>query len=1029
MAIAEFDNQPGSGGLLERMYGVTNREAQPMKRKLESITDDDEDEGRKKSKAKFTGASGGGMLGDYMKSEHEKGAAENGPSTAQIDLTNEDDDDLIFVGETLSAQNKEVCLGRLFAQANVFRIPAVPKNQMGSLGKDVWPQTRVTFRRSNSHNNNIIDLFDRPSGGGNMGTKFGTMDIRVAATLCPLLDGNNVNKMRIKIYVEPSQKKPGEFPGGRVSRYLPLSIVLYSPQKFSRMIGSRLSQKGLFLSAPNVVDRGIEIDNPHIPKNFNPIGGAARKPQSSQVTYVTRTQEEMMRETSTMFDSLVKSEDLLEMEPDPKIVLTPLMSHQKQALHFLTQHERGEDISPEDGKGFSLWKSRMKKDREVWYNIITNHEVTQKPDPVRGGILADMMGLGKTLSVLALISSTLIDARKFGDHETPVDMETVERNSNATLIICPKSVMSNWEEQVKLHTKADRFKVYSYHGPGRTQDLDFLAGQNIVLTSYNTAAAEFSDKTYKRNALASIQWFRIVLDEAHQIRTQSTQVSKACCSLYAQRRWAVTGTPVQNRLDDLGALIKFLRVKPFDDSTSWSQHIIAPFKNANENVIQHLRLLVDSITLRRLKDKIGFTKRSEIRERLNFSEDEHVTYSRFAQEASKELRIMMGGNNRLQGKSYAHVLKSLSRLRALCAHGREMLNEVDLQVLEGLKEATAIDLGDEPSPEPDGSFISEKHAYDTLQLMSETEQDICTNCSRKVGDKKVDANAVIEIEDDSDNEDDSPESSEAEVDGDTLGYITPCYHLLCPRCCNSYTDAAIPELTQDHYHKCPYDDQYVRFGVFELRRSALKSMLEAKAAAAQKDNRAKWDESTYSGPHTKVIALLEDLKRSAAESAQLPPGEAPIRSVVFSGWTTYLDLIEHALNSNNIPSVRLDGRMTLKQRSAVLRTFKSDPSIAVLLVSIKAGGQGLNFTAANKVYMMEPQFNPGVEQQAIDRVHRLGQTRDVEIKHYIMRDSVEEKILLLQEKKEKLARLSLERKVGRSEEARRKIEELRDLFK
>ena len=106
-----------------------------------------------------------------------------------------------------------------------------------------------------------------------------------------------------------------------------------------------------------------------------------------------------------------------------------------------------------------------------------------------------------------------------------------------------------------------------------------------------------------------------------------------------------------------------------------------------------------------------------------------------------------------------------------------------------------------------------------------------------------------------------------------------------------------------------------------------------------------------------------------------------------------------------------------------------DPTITTLLVSIKAGGQGLNFTAASKVYMMEPQYNPGVEDQAIDRVHRLGQNRDVDVVHYIMRDSVEEGIVKLQTKKKDLANFTMERKMGKEEAARRRIEGLKDLFK
>lgn len=1030
------DLQPGMSAYLERFHGVTTRAAAPpKKRKLENGKEEDEsdDEQRKKARSVFATQSKGGILGDYMKREREKGAAEVGPESAAIDLTKDEDDEVTFLSETLGAERKEVCLGRIFTYASAFRIPVLPKYQNGKLGRDFWPPARVNYRRSAAQHS-IIELFDRSGkDGATFGTRFGSVEGKAAAVLCPLLDTVAVNQMRIKIYLEAAPKKPGDFPGLHTSRSLRLGVTIYAPRNKADGIGRRLSQGQFFLAAPPIIEKGIEYYNPHAPPPQQ-LGSSkttsARQPQGSQPTYgVTRTQEEMLRETSTMFDSLVKSDELAEMEVDTDLILTPLMSHQKQALRFLTDRELDDDARDPDAK-FSLWKPRDTNKGRVWYNVVTNHEVQKKPDASRGGILADVMGLGKTLSILALIASTLDSARDFGEQEPAISLgENVKRNSKATLIICPKSVMSNWHEQSKQHTNSAKFRVYAYHGPDRIQDTDQLANYDIVLAPYQTAASEFSNATGKRNALGSIQWFRIVLDEAHQIRNPTTHVSKACCALLAQRRWAVTGTPVQNRLEDLGALIKFLKIKPFDDGTSWSQHIIAPFKNANENVLQHLRLLVDSITLRRMKDaSIGLPDRVEHIERLTFSDEEMAIYSQFSKASNIQLRIMLreGG---LKGKSYAHVLKSLGRLRAVCAHGREMLGEDDLKELEGLTAGTAIDLGDEPDEEPNGTFTTEKHAYDTFNVMSESDVNICICCARRVGEAKPEGDEDVSNElDDSASSASSPVSNSVYDDeDDTMGHLTPCYHLICPQCRDTYINSAKITRTGDGYYTCSYCEQYVRFDLFDLKRSVFKTIIDARSG--KKGRHAKWDESTYSGPHTKVKALIDDLKKSELETQDLDPSEPPIRSVVFSGWTSYLDLIEHALSLNNITYVRLDGTMSVKARSAVLQTFSSDPTTTVLLVSIKAGGQGLNFTMANKCYMMEPQFNPGVEQQAIDRVHRLGQKRKVTITHYIMKESVEESILKLQEKKQKLANLSLERKMSRAEEAKKRIEELRELFK
>lgn len=152
-------------------------------------------------------------------------------------------------------------------------------------------------------------------------------------------------------------------------------------------------------------------------------------------------------------------------------------------------------------------------------------------------------------------------------------------------------------------------------------------------------------------------------------------------------------------------------------------------------------------------------------------------------------------------------------------------------------------------------------------------------------------------------------------------------------------------------------------------------------------------------------------------------------SVVFSSWTTHLDLIEIALKNNGHVYVRLDGRMSRDARDKSMRVFREDPSVRVMLVSIGAGGLGLNLTTASKVFMMEPQFNPAAEAQAVDRVHRLGQDRDVTIKRFIMERSFEEKMLVLQGKKKALANLTMSRERKKGEDARERLEELRSLFR
>jgi SNF2 family DNA or RNA helicase len=122
--------------------------------------------------------------------------------------------------------------------------------------------------------------------------------------------------------------------------------------------------------------------------------------------------------------------------------------------------------------------------------------------------------------------------------------------------------------------------------------------------------------------------------------------------------------------------------------------------------------------------------------------------------------------------------------------------------------------------------------------------------------------------------------------------------------------------------------------------------------------------------------------------------------VVFSQWTTCLDLIENMLTFYSIPTCRFDGSLSsMDERTETLKEFSQTDTNRVMLTSLGAGGEGINLTCADTVVLLEPYWNVAVEQQAIDRVHRLGQTRQVHVYRLMLQDSIEDWVLCLQESK------------------------------
>ena len=115
-----------------------------------------------------------------------------------------------------------------------------------------------------------------------------------------------------------------------------------------------------------------------------------------------------------------------------------------------------------------------------------------------------------------------------------------------------------------------------------------------------------------------------------------------------------------------------------------------------------------------------------------------------------------------------------------------------------------------------------------------------------------------------------------------------------------------------------------------------------------------------------------------------------------------LNLIEKDFLENKISLVRLDGSMSQRKRSKVLKKFEVEKNITVFLISLKAGGVGLNLVAANHVFLVDPWWNPAIEEQAIQRVHRIGQTKDVFVTRLICNKSIEQRVLQLHERKKQL---------------------------
>ena len=183
----------------------------------------------------------------------------------------------------------------------------------------------------------------------------------------------------------------------------------------------------------------------------------------------------------------------------------------------------------------------------------------------------------------------------------------------------------------------------------------------------------------------------------------------------------------------------------------------------------------------------------------------------------------------------------------------------------------------------------------------------------------------------------------------------------------------------------------------QLRAAAVKS--DAFRATYFSYLERTWRDSTKV---TACVKLIKEIQES---------GE---KTIVFSQWTLFLDLIQTAINKEGLlKTVRYDGSMSAVSRDMAVRQFREKPKVKVMLVGLKAGNAGLNLTVASRVIIMDPFWNPYVEMQAVDRTHRIGQRRNVRVYRILCKDTVEDRIVELQERKKAMVDSALDEKASK----------------
>ncbi|KAJ5101847.1 hypothetical protein NUU61_004069 [Penicillium alfredii] len=776
-----------------------------------------------------------------------------------------------------------------------------------------------------------------------------------------------------------------------------------------------------------------------------------------------------------------------EATPPPSFHLN-LRKYQRQALHWMLSKEKDAKQIREKSM-HPLWEEYTWPGKDVddkdlprvegvdhfYVNPYSGDLSVDFPSQEQrclGGVLADEMGLGKTIEMLSLVHSHRSEPvpRVSSGMNSVNDLARVPASGvvsapYTTLVVAPTSLLSQWESEALKASEAGTMRVLMYYGAEKAMNLreiccesKFASAPHLIVTSYGVVLSEFRQFAIQstmapglHTGLFSVDFFRVILDEAHLIKNRRSKSAKSCYELKATHRWVLTGTPIVNRLEDLFSLVRFLKVEPWSNFSFWKTFITVPFESKDYvralNVVQSV---LEPLVLRRTKTMktpegeplVPLPRRTVTIEEVELSEQEREIYDCIFMRAQRTYNDNVEAGTLL--KSYSTIFAQILRLRQTCCH--PILTRNKAIVADEEKAAIAADEANELKDDMDLQELINQFTTSTENAEAE---------ERSGATVKFTAHALRQIQTESSGE--CPICCEEPM---IEPAVTACWHSACKKCLEDFLRHQMNKGVQARCFSCRANVDAK--DIFEVVRHPsshatpledeipCSTPLSSSQLAPRISLRRIYPLSPSAHTSAKIHALINHLSR-------LPPNT---KSVVFSQFTSFLDLIAPQLSGVGISHLRLDGTMPQKARAAVLAQFtkpetyaddivdtdddtpgrngpsvfrpsSSNPSPTVLLISLRAGGVGLNLTAANNVFIMDPWWSFAIEAQAIDRVHRMGQLRDVSVTRFVVKDSIEGRMLRVQERKMNIAG-SLGLRVGgdESEDDKRKerITELKMLF-
>ncbi|KZF23299.1 P-loop containing nucleoside triphosphate hydrolase protein [Xylona heveae TC161] len=734
---------------------------------------------------------------------------------------------------------------------------------------------------------------------------------------------------------------------------------------------------------------------------------------------------------STRKNDYVKS--LLDSVPEEK--RTKIRRDGNLILHATKQ------LSPYNVRstGDGLWNVSGMKTALLNYQVLgadwMRDREENEQDP-RGGINADMMGLGKTIQTLAVM----------------ICNPPGKSDPKATLIVANKNLLFQWEREIKHHTEWEKWfpRILMYSSKLSVTKTD-LEGFDIILTTYNEIMKSFpvpdiseetknidqavqewrKEKEERSGTLHDVQYYRIgdldfklkkinleltieaVLDEAQAIKNHKSQTSRACRALKAKYRWALSGTPVDNDLTEFYSYFKYLRISGIGNFRDFKKNFC---NSESETCISRMQLLLSGIMLRRVhtnqllnKPILQLPEKAQHTIMLKFDPIEQAIYDYV--EAKYTTRIHYFIHSGVAKKEKKKIMAMLLRLRQMTAHvliAHESIQHLfTLDDLAGIESTIASRCTLTP---PQREILSQAKVMvqDHLKRVKEGDED--KDFTKMNGGNGVFSNPA------------TPEGNEAEFleyiqklnkDSNTIElesrkicpecqcppekpYLSPCWHLFCAACLQSLEEKAKKkDLKQINCPACRTSfSQATKFRSLGVLKSETWGQQEDNAIARERkivDTR--WiDQSLRKLMSTKIKAVV-------SQTAEWIGKDDNCKIIIYTMFLPTIRILGRICYLRGWGHLKFHGEMSAKARDQTIMNFQNDPTKRILLATMQCGGVGLNLTMATRLICVDLWWNNSPEQQAFARIWRKGQTEKTQGVRFVVRGTIDEKLMELQIRK------------------------------